>query len=104
MHGGFIQHCLASNVFFREQLIELHDGPVALHVTRDTRGELRALGPGHTVVTMLCDLADRYASKLYNTDCANRQANPRFGCQSNPFSEARCAVRQRAALCLRPAR
>ena len=26
----------------------------------------RALGPGHTVVTMLCDLADRYASKLYN--------------------------------------
>jgi cysteine synthase A len=24
------------------------------------------LGPGHTIVTMLCDRADRYASKLYN--------------------------------------
>ena len=54
MHGGFIQHCLASNVFFREQLIELHDGPVALHVTRDTRGELRALGPSHDGAAVVC--------------------------------------------------
>ena len=27
----------------------------------------RALGPGHTVVTVLCDGAGRYAGKLYNT-------------------------------------
>ena len=26
----------------------------------------RALGQGHTIVTMLCDRADRYATKLYN--------------------------------------
>ena len=26
----------------------------------------RALGPGHTVVTVLCDLAARYAGKLYS--------------------------------------
>ena len=28
----------------------------------------RALGPGHVVVTMLCDLGHRYLSKLYNPD------------------------------------
>ncbi len=28
----------------------------------------RALGPGHTIVTMLCDYGNRYASKLYNPD------------------------------------
>jgi hypothetical protein len=27
----------------------------------------RGLGPGHTVVTVLCDGAGRYAGKLYNT-------------------------------------
>lgn len=27
----------------------------------------RELGPGHTVVTILCDRADRYASKMFNT-------------------------------------
>ena len=26
------------------------------------------LGPGHTVVTVLCDRADRYAGKLYNAE------------------------------------
>jgi cysteine synthase A len=26
----------------------------------------RQLGPGHTVVTVLCDGGDRYRSKLYN--------------------------------------
>ncbi len=26
----------------------------------------RALGPGHVVVTMLCDYGNRYQSKLYN--------------------------------------
>lgn len=28
----------------------------------------RALGPGHTVVTVLCDLATRYQSKLFNLE------------------------------------
>ncbi len=28
----------------------------------------RELGPGHTIVTMLCDYGNRYASKLYNPD------------------------------------
>ena len=28
----------------------------------------KRLGPGHTVVTVLCDLGSRYASKLYNVE------------------------------------
>lgn len=28
----------------------------------------RELGPGHTIVTILCDYGNRYASKLYNPD------------------------------------
>ena len=28
----------------------------------------RELGPGHTVVTVLCDYGSRYASKLFNPD------------------------------------
>jgi len=28
----------------------------------------RELGPGHTIVTMLCDLGGRYASRLYNPE------------------------------------
>ena len=28
----------------------------------------RQMGPGHTVVTMLCDGAARYASKLFNVE------------------------------------
>lgn len=54
LHGGFIQHCLQQKVFFREQLIELHDAPVTLHVTRDTRHELRQLGPSHDGAAVVC--------------------------------------------------
>jgi len=28
----------------------------------------RELGPGHTIVTMLCDFGSRYQSKLFNPD------------------------------------
>jgi cysteine synthase A len=28
----------------------------------------RELGPGHTIVTLLCDYGNRYASKLFNPD------------------------------------
>jgi cysteine synthase A len=28
----------------------------------------RRLGPGHTVVTVLCDSGDRYRSRLYDRD------------------------------------
>jgi len=28
----------------------------------------KELGPGHTIVTILCDLGSRYASKLYNAE------------------------------------
>ena len=54
LHGGFIQHCLEQKVFFREQLIELHDAAVTLHVTRDTRQELRKLGPSHDGAAVVC--------------------------------------------------
>ena len=33
----------------------------AIHVARE-------LGPGHTIVTLLCDSGVRYASKLFNPD------------------------------------
>ena len=54
LHGGFIQHCLEQNVYFREQLIELHDGPVTMHVTSQTRQELRKLGPSHDGAAVVC--------------------------------------------------
>ena len=34
------------------------------------------LGPGHTIVTVLCDRADRYATKLYNSDFLNSRGLP----------------------------
>ena len=38
----------------------LHEGHLSLFRLA------KELGPGHTVVTMLCDYGHRYASKLYN--------------------------------------
>ena len=40
----------------------------------------RQLGPGHTIVTILCDGGARYASKLYNPDFLREKgfAVPRF--------------------------
>ena len=34
------------------------------------------LGPGHTVVTMLCDRAERYAGKLYSTEFLESKGLP----------------------------
>jgi len=34
------------------------------------------LGPGHTIVTVLCDRADRYAMKLYNREFLNSRGLP----------------------------
>jgi cysteine synthase A len=36
----------------------------------------RELGPGHTIVTMLCDPGARYASKLYNPDFLRSKGLP----------------------------
>ena len=36
----------------------------------------RSLGPGHTIVTILCDYGDRYASKLYNADFLRSKGLP----------------------------
>ncbi len=36
----------------------------------------RHLGPGHTIVTILCDGASRYASKLYNPDFLRSKGLP----------------------------
>jgi len=36
----------------------------------------RALGPGHTIVTMLCDYGARYQSKLYNADFLRSKGLP----------------------------
>ena len=34
------------------------------------------LGPGHTIVTVLCDRAERYAGKLYNTQFLRERGLP----------------------------
>jgi cysteine synthase A len=36
----------------------------------------RALGPGHTIVTILCDYGTRYQSKLYNPDFLKSKGLP----------------------------
>jgi len=36
----------------------------------------RALGPGHTIVTMLCDYGNRYQSKLFNPDFLRAKGLP----------------------------
>jgi len=36
----------------------------------------KTLGPGHTIVTVLCDLGHRYASKLYNPDFLRSRSLP----------------------------
>jgi cysteine synthase A len=36
----------------------------------------RELGPGHTVVTLLCDYGNRYASKLFNPDFLRQKMLP----------------------------
>ena len=36
----------------------------------------RELGPGHTIVTVLCDLGSRYAGKLYNVDFLKSKGLP----------------------------
>ena len=36
----------------------------------------QVLGPGHTVATVLCDRAERYAGKLYNTDFLHAKGLP----------------------------
>jgi cysteine synthase A len=36
----------------------------------------RQLGPGHTVVTVLCDSGDRYRSRLYNPEWLRQKALP----------------------------
>jgi len=28
----------------------------------------KELGPGHTIITILCDLGERYESKIYNKE------------------------------------
>ena len=36
----------------------------------------RHLGPGHTIVTVLCDRADRYAAKLYSREFLSSKGLP----------------------------
>ena len=36
----------------------------------------REMGPGHTIVTILCDYGTRYQSKLYNPDFLREKGLP----------------------------
>jgi len=46
----------------------------------------RQLGPGHTIVTILCDSGVRYASKLFNPDFLSAKGLPVPGWLSRPSS------------------
>ena len=47
----------------------------------------RFLGPGHTIVTILCDGGSRYASKLYNQEFLEERKLPLpFWMKNKPFS------------------
>ena len=36
----------------------------------------REMGPGHTIVTVLCDFGNRYQSKLFNPDFLRQKGLP----------------------------
>ena len=44
----------------------------------------REMGPGHTIVTILCDYGTRYASKLYNPDFLREKGLPLPGFLTRP--------------------
>ena len=44
----------------------------------------RDLGPGHTVVTILCDYGNRYQSKLFNPDFLTSKGLPVPGWLTSP--------------------
>jgi len=50
-------------------------GSTAINVAGAIR-VAKTLGPGHTIVTILCDLGHRYASKLYNPDFLRSRSLP----------------------------
>lgn len=59
----------------------------------------RQLGPGHTIVTVLCDYGTRYQSKLFNPDFLRSKALPvpKWMESSNPLvgeALSRCGVAQ----------
>jgi hypothetical protein len=62
----------SSHFFFAHTHGRRHEGlfvgpSAALNVAAAVKAA-RALGPGHTVVTVLCDGGDRYRSKLFSRD------------------------------------
>ena len=49
----------------------------------------RDLGPGHTIVTVLCDYGTRYQSKLFNPEFLREKGLPaRTGCEQRSFEAA----------------
>ena len=57
----------------------------------------RHLGPGHTIVTVLCDRADRYAAKLYKVfeECGYEQKQDLEGMTKDEGRALMEAVEQR---------
>ncbi|HHB81450.1 MAG TPA: cysteine synthase A, partial [Aliiroseovarius sp.] len=47
----------------------------------------REMGPGHTIVTVLCDYGNRYLSKLYNPDFLREKGLPVPGWLDGPGRE-----------------
>ena len=69
--GCVIKHCSLSfdlnfgNVEFELGSAEVPCDSCSLCICRAVK-LARKLGPGHTIVTVLCDGGDRYRSKMYN--------------------------------------
>lgn len=47
----------------------------------------RELGPGHNIVTILCDSGTRYSSKLFNASFLEKNSLPRPEWFGTPLSE-----------------
>ena len=63
------------------------------HRRRDPAGQ--ELGPGHTIVTMLCDYGTRYQSKLFNPEFLRAQQPARCRNGSSARRRSRCRSRRR---------
>ena len=64
----------ASEFRYRNPIINEDDVVIAISQSGETADTLAAIklakemGPGHNIVTILCDDGRRYASKIYNKD------------------------------------
>ncbi len=60
----------------------------------------RDLGPGHTIVTILCDYGNRYQSKLFNPDFLEVEGSAAAGISDGEFRYS-CSLRESSVILCR---